>query len=108
MRRTDIVWSESAAAGSRTSVASSLTLSSDIDESEGSGSEDEGDEMRSVEVRKPRIEVSEAYYDENPSPEGPATRTSRSSAPLWPDYVVESEDEHGATAGFIRSYAYTG
>lgn len=103
-RMTDAVFKDSAAAQSRTSVTSSLTLSSDIDSDGSYSSDEDDDDDRSVEVRKPRIEVSEAYYDENPSPEGPATRTS--NVPLWPDYIGDSGDEDGTTAGFIRSYIY--
>ncbi|KAI0086516.1 hypothetical protein BDY19DRAFT_347928 [Irpex rosettiformis] len=85
----------------------------------------------------PPIEISDAFYDENPSPEGPATApadwfpqnlerlaarnpvpdpsTVQSEHPLWPDYSQTQEEyEHNArrtrneTALFIAPFSYDG
>lgn len=82
----------------------------DEDDEEDDGDEEDDDD-------EPHIEISDAFYDEHPSPEGPATapwfqRHSQpqihegSGNPLWPDYEGDST-EH-ATAAFIGSYVYDG
>ncbi|KAI0917152.1 hypothetical protein AcW2_007366 [Taiwanofungus camphoratus] len=54
----------------------------------------------------PRIEISDAFYDEHPPPEGPATAPFPGPAPLWPDYVAHDDDELTATATFIHPFVY--
>lgn len=73
------------------------------DEAHDSGYED-GDEcsQRRAPVSTPCIEISEAFYDEHPAPEGPAT-ASFPRPPLWPDY---EEGEATATASFIHPFSY--
>ncbi|KAI0699089.1 hypothetical protein BC835DRAFT_1412741 [Cytidiella melzeri] len=81
--------------------------------------------------RPPPIEISEAFYDEHPSPEGPATApadwfphnlerlaaqnpvpgpsTMPTDNPLWPDFAYsQAEYERNETALFIRPFVYSG
>ncbi|OJT15262.1 hypothetical protein TRAPUB_8184 [Trametes pubescens] len=56
--------------------------------------------------REPQIHISDAFFDENPCPEGPATadpqeRTGRTS--IWGD---SSEEDIGTGATFIHSYQW--
>ncbi|KAL4251929.1 hypothetical protein ABKN59_002636 [Abortiporus biennis] len=82
----------------------------------GDDGEENGEEHAEVSGH-PRIAISDAFYDENPSPEGPATISifherdlvnaanalrAYGRPPLWPDY----EEEGNATASFIHPYVY--
>ena len=80
----------------------------DEDEAHDSGYED-GDERseQRAPVATPCIEISEAFYDEHPAPEGPATASFPiGRPPLWPDYDSSDEGEVTATAGFIHPFSY--
>ena len=80
----------------------------DEDEAHDSGYED-GDERS--EHRRPAatpcIEISDAFYDEHPAPEGPATASFPAGRPpLWPDYDSSEEGEVTVTASFIHPFSY--
>lgn len=80
----------------------------DEDEAHDSGYED-GDERseQRAPVPTPCIEISEAFYDEHPAPEGPATASFPiGRPPLWPDYDSSEEGEVTATASFIHPFSY--
>jgi len=80
----------------------------DEDDGEDSGYED--DDERSQHhppAAAPCIEISEAFYDEHPAPEGPATASFPvGRPPLWPDYDSSEEAEVTTTAAFIRPFSY--
>lgn len=79
----------------------------DEDEAHDSGYED-GDERSEhrAPVPTPCIEISEAFYDEHPAPEGPATASFPiGRPPLWPDYE-DGEVTATATASFIHPFSY--
>ncbi|PCH40077.1 hypothetical protein WOLCODRAFT_98221 [Wolfiporia cocos MD-104 SS10] len=77
----------------------------DEDSAHDSGYEDD-EQQRPA----PRIEISDAFYDEHPSPEGPATASfpgpGLRNVPLWPDYEGNDEEELNATAAFIHPFTY--
>ncbi|OBZ71266.1 hypothetical protein A0H81_08359 [Grifola frondosa] len=84
---------------SRSSASSHASSESDEYTDDSEEDSDEDGENVGKKSKRPRIEISDAYYDEHPSPEGPATTA------FWSDYA-DSEEELVATAAFIRPYAY--
>ncbi|PSR83895.1 hypothetical protein PHLCEN_2v5604 [Hermanssonia centrifuga] len=96
----------------------------DDDEYEDDDEEDE-EEDDDDDDSGPGIEISDAFYDEHPSPEGPATAPADwfhssllsqhppppirepTANPLWPDYEQNDDDEEHATAAFIGPFLYS-
>lgn len=94
------------------------------DEDDDEDDEDDDDEYETDDDDDdPQIEVSDAFYDEHPSPEGPATApadwftTTRpqqqreaGAHPLWPDYerTEDGSANTHTTAAFIGPYVYDG
>ncbi|THH31458.1 hypothetical protein EUX98_g2730, partial [Antrodiella citrinella] len=123
----------------RSDSASDFGDSDEDDSDEDDSDEDDPEKVRKSamnQTRRPRIIISDAFYDEHPSPEGPATATTdiwtgmpdvvsggRGAArrgstggvgrggegggpPLWPDYEANEEEEGNATAAFIKPFVY--
>ncbi|EED82278.1 predicted protein [Postia placenta Mad-698-R] len=96
---------------SRASTLASISDAEYTDDEDDECAHDSGYEESDCESDDaPQIEISDAYYDEHPSPEGPATAAFQGprgfGAPLWPDYVASDEDELNATAAFIHPFSY--
>ncbi|KZT73803.1 hypothetical protein DAEQUDRAFT_354926 [Daedalea quercina L-15889] len=80
----------------------------DEDDTHDNGYDDEDERSEHhAPVATPCIEISEAYYDEHPAPEGPATASfTAGRPPLWPDYDSSEEGEMTVTAAFIHPFSY--
>ncbi|KZT12030.1 uncharacterized protein LAESUDRAFT_719991 [Laetiporus sulphureus 93-53] len=78
---------------------------SDEEDAHGRGYEDN-------DASEPCIEISDAFYDSHPCPEGPAMASfpgpgyGMRGVPMWPDYVGSEEEELNATAAFIHPFSF--
>ncbi|KAH9950580.1 hypothetical protein B0H21DRAFT_500036 [Amylocystis lapponica] len=99
-----IRWSRAAERASVSRRSAAGTIESHMpadDEDSDSDSDLDADSDIEPPTVGPRIQISDAFFDPHPAPEGPATAPC---PPLWPDYVGTAEEESRATATFIHPF----